>query len=782
MKYRYKKVYRHPIMKDLKFVLVDLMENWAGGIIESETYYQRVSFSNGPLSFILIETNGLTEELGHCGHNEIGYTLALQAGKNIYHSNTKLGIQWALKKSIKENQVGVFDLLRSTYEKTYGECPYEYIGEAYDTKKPYQMDKLGDSANPDDWDKIKDDMDNEIDAEEDVELDEVVLVERPEQDSHGKMKPADELKQNGFKSIPGFGSLWSQSGKMPAEKKVVDGKIVDVTPEDNAKGKSGSKEPESDSKDAPDQQEPRTMKVVDKGSEEEKTAIAKRDGVKQKASTKTQSESSTSTDLNVPYSGDKEKEVDGKVAKGTGKSEGFTRDNALPDDKFSERNADNWLSDTHRLTLDHSAFDKTAVANTSLKVLERMINTNRGGKKAPTGDRAKASYYNGDEGGAGQAMSQAGELAMLTFMSVDNEEIDDFYETIENFIDENEDMSVLTKDWLIAARKNRDVTYKHLDAKYGEGNWEVHASGWDTKEEFESMYGSDYDDNKGYSTDAFFTIVSNGKAEMLEVSLKKDLGIFFLNSGPKYFMEVDPSLAGGDLDVNVHFQKEKERTKKAFSKAMASEADKLLKSKPSTKVSKELIETMKALKIKSVSELTLNFNDEKHRKLAYKAMGMLAEAGNEKAKKLIDETEQAYKDFSDNGIKEIQNNKKLNEGIMGRIREEFPLKSIAGSEEIMALGDQMIDRATMKEMFGTNDADLIMESLKVYKAKDGSAFLGYAAGQQGSPIPVAKIRLRGAGQGYTGRIKFDFEMHSEFKKVIQEANKKVYGGGDNEQS
>lgn len=829
------KVYRHKFMRKYPIIMVEDFSKWANGKIKSDTHYQKVKFKGRPLSYVVIETKNAPKTDGHVDASFIGFTMAMVGGHDKYPvaGNEKLALTWAIRKTMEFEDKDSYEILKSIYENFFGQCPHILENTTAYWHKAFQMDNQGDDEDPDGWSSLITQMDDEIGGSEDFEaeepdtVDEGVLHEAPkmrksQQDTKtakpaqkgkkqaggttkvggekvgkNKRQVADQDPTKGYTHVRGGeGNLYikgekntDQAQKIASNKgadaKLVNGKMLPLTAQEKmsstGKGvkdaknqKAGKGQPQGDQQQA----EPSTVKVVDVGSEEYKTAKAQTDGVKRKASTKTAETSSAQTELAVPYAGDKDKSVDVKVAKEVGKSESFTRDNNKSDADFAEANDGHWLSDEHRLTLDHSAFDGTAVAKTSLKVLERMINTNRGGSSAPVGELATAAHYNGDAGGAGQAMSQAGELMMLTFMSVNNDEIDDFYETIESFIDENEDRSVLTKDWLVAAKKNRDVTYKHLDAKYGENNWEVQASGWDTREEFEAMYGTNYEKNKGFSTDAFFTIATGGKAEMLEVSLKKDLGIFFLNSGPQYFMEVDPSLAGGDLDVNVHAQKEKERTKKAFSKAMAKEADKLLKSKPSTKVAKELQQTMKSLNIKSVSELELNFNDQKHRKLAYKAMGMLAEAGNKKAKKLIDETEQAYKDFSDNGIKEIQNNKKLNEGIMGRIREEFPLKSIAGSEEIMALGDQIIDRATMKEMFGTNDADKIMESLKVYKDDNGEAFLGYAAGQATEPIPVAKIRLRPAGVGYTGRVKFDFEMHKKFKSVIQSSNKKIYGGAD----
>jgi len=787
------KVIRHKFVENYPIVVVENLSTWANGNIASPTYYQKVKFAGRPLKFVVIESSGAKDFWGYFNESIVGVTMAMMEAHKLHPRNPRTALKWAIHKTM--------------------EFEDREENSSSDWKSPYQQDKPGDEARPGEWDKIKDMMDQELEAETDVELDETIMEAgkserkslganvRDHDTGDGEKKPKNnndtKSETDGYTHKPGGdGNLYVQGKdikpatlqRKDATHKLVDGKMQTITG-DEAKQQSqtqpGGKQQDTNNQETGKKPRVVTSEPID--SPKAKAAIKKRDQEDQatepkRANKTSASANSTSIELNVPYPGDKKKIPKSKIAAAVSKSEAFTRDNGMSDAEFSEQNADNWLSDEYRLTFNHSIFKPTAIAKTSLQVLERMINTNRGGKNAPTGERAKAAYYNGDVGGAGQALSQAGELMMLTFMSVDDDEIDEFYNAIEEFIDENDDRSVLTKDWLIAARQNRDTTRKHLDAKYGDSNWEIQSSGWDTEEEFKAMYGLDYKENKGFSTDTFFSVLVDGKPQMLEVSLKKSLDIFFLNSGPEYFTTVDESLKGGPLDVNVFSQAEKTRTKKAMTKTMAKNIDTFLKTKPKTKLSKELAATMKKLKVKSVAEFlgNINWNNQDHRKLVYKAMGVLAESGNKGAKKFIDETLQAYQDFSDNGIREIQDNKQLNEGIMGRIRKEFPLKSVAGSEEIMALGDQMVDRATMKEMFGTNDADKIMESLKVYKNPDGSAFLGYAAGVKGEPIPVAKIRLRGAGQGYTGRIKFDFEMHPKFKKIITAANEKVYGNQEND--
>lgn len=127
--------------------------------------------------------------------------------------------------------------------------------------------------------------------------------------------------------------------------------------------------------------------------------------------------------------------------------------------------------------------------------------------------------------GAGAPMSQAGELMMMTASSMSDEQAEAYFDILKRVGD---DASVINKDWVTAAKRNRDALQRAITNNLGGG--QVIAASWDVKEEVESL-GLNYED-KGFSTDAFFRVkLNDGSEAIFEVSLKKDKNVFFINGG-----------------------------------------------------------------------------------------------------------------------------------------------------------------------------------------------------------------------------------------------------------
>ena len=61
-------------------------------------------------------------------------------------------------------------------------------------------------------------------------------------------------------------------------------------------------------------------------------------------------------------------------------------------------------------------------------------------------------------------------------------------------------------------------------------------------------------------------------------------------------------------------------------------------------------------------------------------------------------------------------------GLMGLLRDEFPIKAAAQGEEIMTIGDMVLDRKTCKAVFGTADFDEIKERLSIRKDENGKTY------------------------------------------------------------
>lgn len=127
--------------------------------------------------------------------------------------------------------------------------------------------------------------------------------------------------------------------------------------------------------------------------------------------------------------------------------------------------------------------------------------------------------------GAGQPMSQVGELMTMASSTMSDEQAEKFFDVMKNAAAKG---SVIDPSWIVAAKRNRVAINRAITNNLGGG--QIVAASWDVPSEVEEL-GLNYED-KGFSTDAFFRVKRNDGSEVvLEVSLKKDKNVFFLNSG-----------------------------------------------------------------------------------------------------------------------------------------------------------------------------------------------------------------------------------------------------------
>ena len=132
-----------------------------------------------------------------------------------------------------------------------------------------------------------------------------------------------------------------------------------------------------------------------------------------------------------------------------------------------------------------------------------------------------------------------------------------------------------------------------------------------------------------------------------------------------------------------------------------------------------------------------------------------------------------HRQYQEDSIKAVIDNKKLKEGMLSSIREEFPLKAVGEGEETMAIGSYSLDRSTMENIFGTSDFDKIKERLT---AEPGAPpFLAYRAEVDDEIIPLAAIVVREDGVGYGGQFKFEMTLDKRFAEKLKTANQEVYG-------
>jgi hypothetical protein len=392
-------------------------------------------------------------------------------------------------------------------------------------------------------------------------------------------------------------------------------------------------------------------------------------------------------------------------------------------------------------------------------------------------DTAKWSHFSDLPGGAGQISAQAGELMTMVGTTMDDKSAEAFYKSLMDYESaqlaknpnlKNEATRVVTKSWIQAAMNNRKAIRNRLANEYPGAT--VVAGAWDTEGEVAAMGLKDYKKNKGYSTDAYFKIKTKDGDEILdEVSLKKSTMVNFLNSGTGKLIDWDPNIPD-DINPNVYQSKERKnlytfgsKNTKALEKAATKdkELQALLKSKKMTLAG--ALEKLKAGK----GSRDIN-------KVVMASIQSAAKQGDKASNSYLELVQKNHKQHQHAVIKALGSNPKLKQGMLNSIREEFPLKAVGEGEESMAIGPNSLDREILKNIFKTSDFDQIKQGLTAVTDAE-PPYLAYKAASSNTLIPIATISVREDGVGYGGQIKFEMQLDKRFAKILEQANKNIYG-------
>lgn len=413
-----------------------------------------------------------------------------------------------------------------------------------------------------------------------------------------------------------------------------------------------------------------------------------------------------------------------------------------------------------------------------ITMLERMANSRL------TSATKKWEHFSDIEGGAGQIKAQFGELLTMIGSTLDDNEFDQLMNTLEeyekNLVSQNPNVfkkknkqgreidnpgsRIMDSSWLKSARNNRKAILDRLEKQYGSGT-KIIGSAWDTKNEVEAMGFSDYESNKGFSTDCYFKVQKpDGEQVIDEVSLKKSVKVNFLNSGAGIFPDWDPDLPD---EINQEVYRENARKRNIdYVTQNKEEVKNFLNSSEGAPVRK-LMES-KGLTF----EQALEGNNRDKQNVLFQTIKLMSKT-NESAKSIVEQDDKGHSEFVEKAITAITENDKMREGMLKEIRSEFPLKAVSDGEETMAIGPNSLDKETMKNIFGTDDYDEIKEKLV---AKPGPPpFIGYRVDTGDEVIPVAKIVIREDGRGYGGQFKFEMVLHDGFAKKLEQAQSEVYG-------
>ena len=402
-------------------------------------------------------------------------------------------------------------------------------------------------------------------------------------------------------------------------------------------------------------------------------------------------------------------------------------------------------------------------------VIARLVNSENGKQKI-------TDYMSGV--GAGQLQSQAGEILTMAGIGMNDEEFDGFISKLEEQVSKYPKGSkpVVTKEWLESVRHVRSVTNKRYDSQFGKGNWEIEASAWDVPNEFEALGNSDYNKNKGFSSDMYVKVSVNGKPVLDEISLKKDTTANIYN-GVVTDIKNWSSNVPESADIDAYKKGELERPQQYGKNAQQLQVDrKILTSEAVTK-NKELRTTLNALGVISgtaakgyklepkaeeiITKLesmpvpppidldrfkqTFNTGD----KTRYKKF-LIMHAACQRAKEISEgNTEKTtageflnnhigYEKgedgkFPQGSIKRYQNDtiqflvddEEAKEGCLTALAEKLPMKSLLEGEEKMAIGGLSADPKTLQRVFGIDNYEDFKAGLTMKEDEDGNNFLVY---------------------------------------------------------
>ena len=496
-----------------------------------------------------------------------------------------------------------------------------------------------------------------------------------------------------------------------------------------------------------------------------------------------------------------------------------------------------------------------------IKLVERLINSRYVNQTTPP----ITSMINAS--GAGKIQAQAAEVLSMIGPTLTDDEMKNLMDTIRKHNKklpqqmkklkdgslvpykppryEKGSEPILSEDWLQSVESVRGGIKSRLDATYGEGNWEVENGAWDLKGDVEAMGLSDYNRNKGFSTDMYLRVKTPDGSVLDEVSLKKNLDIFLsqpsvnavdewglVGDEKKEYDEIvrkKQDMKSAGQDKGKEYKELTKRQKEILQKSndnIPEEANPKKMNEKTTQsattfyenVSQEqhsklqeldendedyiaslskttgqakdycraLVKTMKSLKHPYSREelrqamIDNGFNPKKtvgkyQDKFSVMMMRTLSgePINDESAKEDLNKHLQIGKDFNKSFVENMVK-EPYKSGVMGTIREKFPLKSLMDGEEKMSLGGVNADPEVMKEIFGTTDYDKVQEKLSVQGPDDkGEYQLVFQAEVGGDVVPISTIAPRQRGLGYEPVVNLEMNLHPVMKEKLYCANKKI---------
>ena len=436
------------------------------------------------------------------------------------------------------------------------------------------------------------------------------------------------------------------------------------------------------------------------------------------------------------------------------------------------------------------------------------------------------------EAGAGATAAQMGEIMTMMFstlkpkdlLGIEDEKSGKFKAGVAGQIishlrslEAKGIQTAIDKSWVEAAIANRNAIFGHLRSEFG-NNYEVIANSWDNEKEVESL-GLDYEDKQG-STDMFMKVKDkDGKVHLMEVSLKKSFGANLFNGGvgdvikgietvidlPDFTKRQSKRLDDmskkyqkgfrelyGKSDSNPLNTKEGQQAIANVAARMANDKRDVttknindmeemfsrmyedLQSNPDLIIDRDYIGNITQQGSKAKSGFTTN------RRQVQKSLLMINELFGELNPKSdinndIKEHRSETLKFEKQVVDELNDNPEFKQSALDKCKEKLPLQDILEGKEVMAVGDTIISKKTLKRALGTDDWKTVKESLVV--ETDPSPRLVYKGKVDGQDrtFSFGDVVVREDGKGYSSSMKFEIKFNKDLKDFTSAASQDTIG-------
>ena len=436
------------------------------------------------------------------------------------------------------------------------------------------------------------------------------------------------------------------------------------------------------------------------------------------------------------------------------------------------------------------------------------------------------------EAGAGATAAQMGEIMTMMFstlkskdlMGIEDEKSGKFKGGVAGKIiqhlKELEAKGIKTsidKSWVQAALDNRSAILGHLRSEFG-NSYEVVANSWDNKKEVEAL-GLNYEDKQG-STDMFMKVKDkDGKEHLMEVSLKKSFDANLFNGGvgdvikgietevdlpdftkrqskrlddmsKKYQKDFRELFGNSDnnplntkegqqaiVNVAARLAKDKADVTTKNINAMEEQFSRMfedLQSNPDLTIDRDYIGNITQQGSKTKSGFTTNRRD------VQKSLLMMSEVlGELNPKSDVNNDIKEHRDetlkFEKQVINELNDNPEFKQSALDKCKEKLPLQDILEGKEVMAVGNSIISKKTLKKALGTDDWEKVKQSLVVETEPSPKLVYKGKVDGQDRKFSFGDVVVREDGKGYSSSIKFEIKFNKDLKDFTAAASEDVIG-------